>query len=269
MIGIYKITNKINGKAYVGQSVNIETRWLKHRKDTHNHDLRNDINNYGLENFIFEVLELCELEQLNERERYWIKHYNTYEQGYNLTLGGDADTNPLNLDYDMVYEEYLKTNSMAETAKKFNCSVTPVRNAVRQHGIDRSNEEKEKPVEQIDPHTLEVVATFSSISEAGRAIGISGGAISRVINGHGVSAAGYYWRLVGDTETKFKPIIKQWKKQIIQCDRDTEEPLQVFSSAAEAAAFLGKDRKNGGSHITAACSGRKQTAYGYKWKYAK
>ena len=61
-----------------------------------------------MKNFIFEVLELCELEQLNERERYWIKHYNTYEQGYNLTLGGNADTNPLNLDYDMVYEEYLK-----------------------------------------------------------------------------------------------------------------------------------------------------------------
>ena len=43
MVGIYKITNKTNNKSYIGQSVNIETHWLKHKNDSHNIELKNDI----------------------------------------------------------------------------------------------------------------------------------------------------------------------------------------------------------------------------------
>ena len=66
MIGIYKITNKINGKCYIGQSINIKQRWKGHRKDAfwlngpdYQYPLYKAIRKYGIENFSFEVIEEC------------------------------------------------------------------------------------------------------------------------------------------------------------------------------------------------------------------
>ena len=69
MIGIYKITNKINGKIYIGQSNDIKRRFLEH---TYRDKLPIDIaiKKYGKENFSFEILEECPTEQLNEKETY-------------------------------------------------------------------------------------------------------------------------------------------------------------------------------------------------------
>ena len=88
MIGIYKITNKINGKIYVGQSNDIQRRFLEH---THRNKLQIDmaIQKYGKENFIFEILEECPIEQLNEREMYWIETLNSFKNGYNYRFGGN------------------------------------------------------------------------------------------------------------------------------------------------------------------------------------
>lgn len=94
--GIYKITNKINGKSYIGQSVFIERRW-KNEKSAAFNSLDNEYNcsrskafrKYGLDNFIFEVIEECDKNKLNEREIYWINYYNSYYDGYNETLGGE------------------------------------------------------------------------------------------------------------------------------------------------------------------------------------
>ena len=267
MVGIYKITNKTNQKSYIGQSINIETRWLKHKNDSHNTELKNDIQNLGLQNFTFEILEECDISSLDMREKYWIAYYNTHQNGYNKTAGGSGDSNPLNLDYEAIYQSYLETNSMSATAKIFNCSITPVRNAIRQHGIDKSDCSKEKVVEQIDMNTFEVIATYPSLAEAGKAMGISYSAISRVINGHGTNAAGYYWRLAGAETTTPIKTTKKWKRKIAQCDLETEEILNTFSSAADAARFLNKHPKNGSSPILMACKGQYKQAYGFKWKY--
>lgn len=77
MIGIYKISNKVNNKFYIGSSEGIEKRWYQHKsylkKNTHpNQKLQNSFNKHGEENFIFEVLEECEVERLIEREQYYI-----------------------------------------------------------------------------------------------------------------------------------------------------------------------------------------------------
>lgn len=94
MIGIYQILNATNGKRYIGQSINIESR-LNHHKEMlinnqhFNKHLQNSFNKYGLENFIFEVLEECSKEDLSIRERYYIKLYNSMNEGYNKTSGGE------------------------------------------------------------------------------------------------------------------------------------------------------------------------------------
>lgn len=84
MIGIYKITNP-NGKNYIGQSINIEKRFNQYKKLTCKNQviLYRSLLKYGVENHIFEVIEECNIEILNERERYWQDFYNVIEKGLN------------------------------------------------------------------------------------------------------------------------------------------------------------------------------------------
>lgn len=93
MVGIYKITNIVNGKVYVGQTSDHIYRWTHHRSDLdnkrhHNQHLQSAWNKYGKDSFIFEFIEECSEKDLDIREEYWIKFYNSYEDGYNLDLGG-------------------------------------------------------------------------------------------------------------------------------------------------------------------------------------
>lgn len=88
MIGIYRITKKENGKMYIGQSNDIERRFKEHKvkKDI---PIEVAIQKYGADAFEFEILEECGLDELDEREIYWIAHYNTYKGfGYNCNPGG-------------------------------------------------------------------------------------------------------------------------------------------------------------------------------------
>lgn len=89
MIGIYKITNTLNNKVYIGCSKDIDRRWHEHRtrykRKGKEYDklLYKAFRRSGIENFSFEVLEECKEENLRVRENYWIKHYNSTRFGYN------------------------------------------------------------------------------------------------------------------------------------------------------------------------------------------
>ena len=96
MYYIYKISNIQNNKMYVGKTTNsIENRFKRHindalsnRLDTH---LARAIRKYGKENFFIEEIDTAQsIEELNEKEIYWIKYYNSCKNGYNETLGGDG-----------------------------------------------------------------------------------------------------------------------------------------------------------------------------------
>lgn len=94
MIGIYKITNLINGHSYIGLSTNIEKRWSYHKTQYNwerekNKSLYQAFIKYGIDNFKFEVLEECSVEQLSEKEIYYINKYDTFKNGYNSTTGGE------------------------------------------------------------------------------------------------------------------------------------------------------------------------------------
>lgn len=83
-------TNRCNGKSYIGQSVNIERRYNEHRFRTVESSLFHDeLRYYGFHNFDFYVLEECCISDLNDKEVYYIKKYNTlFPNGYNMTSGG-------------------------------------------------------------------------------------------------------------------------------------------------------------------------------------
>ena len=87
MVGIYKITNKLNGKCYIGQTDDLERRIAEH-KQKRTETIDDYINVLGIENFDFEILEECTLEELNEKEQSYIKEFNSKENGYNIQNGG-------------------------------------------------------------------------------------------------------------------------------------------------------------------------------------
>lgn len=91
-ICIYKITNLVNNKIYIGQTITgITNRWKGHLYKTGCVLLHNAICKYGKENFKIEVIEYCNEESLNEREVYWIAYYksNNKKYGYNILKGGN------------------------------------------------------------------------------------------------------------------------------------------------------------------------------------
>lgn len=93
---IYKITNLINNKIYIGQTTfSVEKRFKMHLnafKKGQDTKLYNAMQQYGVENFIPEVIEYCESkQQLDQREIYWISYYNSTVNGYNMALGGDIN----------------------------------------------------------------------------------------------------------------------------------------------------------------------------------
>lgn len=104
MIGIYKITNLLNGKSYIGQSVHIERRWIEHCLPSKSSIISKAIQQYGKNNFKFEVLEECSKNQLNQRENFWIQYYNTLTpNGYNIA----EDTESVHTTYCYYDKEIL------------------------------------------------------------------------------------------------------------------------------------------------------------------
>ena len=91
--GIYKITCLLDNKIYIGQARDISDRWKTHIKcglgiDTPSNKLYTAMLKEGVENFSFEVIEECSVNDLNKKEKYWIDYYQSNIYGYNMTAGG-------------------------------------------------------------------------------------------------------------------------------------------------------------------------------------
>lgn len=180
---IYKITNKINNKVYIGQTSrkNVNERYLEHiresRKDKNkNRPLYNAFRKYGIDNFKMEVLEEIDNELLSEKEKYYINLYNSFEDGYNATIGGDGKRNIKYTEKEII-EFYLQegSNIVTHTAKHFGISNKVVRRildsnhvyhmTVNDYLIYQENNLGTK-VKQIDKNTGQVIHIFNTVSEA-------------------------------------------------------------------------------------------------------
>lgn len=133
--GIYKFENKINHHCYIGQSINIEQRYKDHLSRAKNNSkqeksslLHKAIQKYGIKNFSFEILEECSKEKLNEREKYWIKKYNSHQDGYNQTDGGEQLADicyKINEELSLIIKQELLNNKLTydELHQKYNIST--------------------------------------------------------------------------------------------------------------------------------------------------
>lgn len=139
---IYKITNTINGKIYIGQTIkSVEKRFQQHKNNSNKPYfsqivLYQAFNKYGIENFICEELEECPLEILDEREKYWIKFYNSYIDGYNSTLGGRA-IELYDWDVEDIIEKYHLLKSARAVAKEIGCDHSTIDNILNINKVPR------------------------------------------------------------------------------------------------------------------------------------
>lgn len=138
---IYKITNKVNGKSYIGQTrYTIEFRWKQHQHKKDNTYFHNAIHKYGVGNFSIEILEECDIDMMNAREIFYIAKFDTFRNGYNLTIGGDGNRRLLLDDkYDEITELYLSGFSSNKIASLYGVDKASIVKILRQLGVKIRN----------------------------------------------------------------------------------------------------------------------------------
>lgn len=108
MVGIYAIKNKINDKVYIGRSTDIRRRWVTHLNDARKGEtskIHIAMRELGIENFYLEVLEECSLQELNDKEQYYIDLYDSWHNGYNNGNSSNFLDGENNVNSKMTYKE--------------------------------------------------------------------------------------------------------------------------------------------------------------------
>ena len=291
---IYKITNLINGKSYVGQTVKTFNErynfkgqgiervysYLKFRKKNvnsydskfyHNDHLLKAIEKYGAENFTVNIIdETDSLVELNKKEIYWILYYNSFSNGYNHCVGGDNTTG-------YKFSEECK-NKMSITRKgkyvgsknpnfgKHHSDETRLKMSISKKGKYLGSENW-KSVKVINLDTMEI---FDSITLASNKYKINNSNIASVcmrkeVGKHGIRlrAGGYRW-LYYDEYIEKGDLTKELKRKHFKSviNLDTGE---IFKTIAEA----GKKYSIDSSQLAKVCKGRGKTCGGFKWAYSK
>ena len=202
MIGIYKITNKLNGKVYIGQSIDITARWRQHCNAKDDFSIHRAIQKYGPENFKFEVLLECPAEMLNVWERDMIALYDCISpKGYNLTEGGEGykrseetrlkmSKAAKNRDYYWMRGRYVS----AETRQKLsnnNCNKDP---EVRRKKA-MAMRSKYTKILQYDLND-NLIREWELISDISKSLNIKAGRIYNVLSGRQKTTGGYKWKFI-------------------------------------------------------------------------
>lgn len=127
------------------------------------------MNKYGIEHFHIKVIEYVFPNQnLEEREKFWIKFYNTYHNGYNATLGGDGKSF---IDYEQVITLYQKLQNQKQVAEIMGIHPDSVHNILKEHNISiksGASIQKEKNSKKVNMYDLQnnYLKTFNSIMDA-------------------------------------------------------------------------------------------------------
>lgn len=143
---IYIIKNTVNDKVYVGQTTtNLNTRFSQHTKKStisnRFYKLHNAIRKYGKDKFYIEPLETdIPIEQLNEREIYYIDKFGSCNNGYNATKGGDGRTINTNYDEQQIIYYYKQGMSCAEIGKLYGVSRTTINRVLSRKAIIRRHD---------------------------------------------------------------------------------------------------------------------------------
>ena len=207
MAYIYKITNKINNKSYIGETTRtLQTRWNQHIKESfsqghgYNYHLHCAIRKYGIDNFSFEQIEECEDEMRFAREHYYIMFYNSLEpNGYNLLVSG---TGSVKVPIEAILESWEEGLNTVEIGNKLGLHRQTVADHLKANNISqeeimerqgkRTSERCSMPVLQ---YTLtgEFIQEWPSASSVSKE-GFSQSMVSSVCRQMQITAHNYIWK---------------------------------------------------------------------------
>ena len=289
---IYKHTNKINGKCYIGQTKQTANqRWRNGDGYKNNVYFYHSIKKYGWDNFEHKILEknIDNVKKANDREIYWISKYDSYKNGYNLTSGGD------NRDHLGIPVLQINTKTL-EIANAYQT----IRLAEDITGIDHSQISRcclrnkkdiqaggfywcfqddwhegwtpkkrtppaaynKREVYQIDKG-LNIVCKYKSILDAEKATGIRNSSIGHCCRGKNVGAGGYYWCYIEDYDN-FIPLNPLDEKPVARINKTDYNDVKFYDTMADAAK---KNNIKSQELIGRCCSGKQISAGGYYWCY--
>lgn len=137
---IYKITNLVNDKVYIGKTIRtLDERKREHLKDYKIEDtkLYRAMRKYGVDNFVFSIVEDdIPNEQTGYCERKYIKEYNSYYEGYNSTFGGEGESS---IDEDIIIKLFLEGNNCTTIEKKTNYTRKTISSILKRNGYEVKN----------------------------------------------------------------------------------------------------------------------------------
>lgn len=279
---IYKITNKLNGKCYIGQTNNIQSRFSDHKRmgsaeEEQNKILYKAFKKYGVENFTFEVIEE-NIENYNEREKYWIAYYNSETPcGYNMTPGGEEPPVKYGENHqlathtkkqvDEIKRMLLETNiPIAQIAEQFNYdrgSINRINSGVIWH--DQSINYPLRPEsskEAMKKRALMIINDLQNTDltqkEIGAKYGLGRSTITAINRGQNYKQDDIEYPIRDKKRNR-------QSKSILMIDIHTNEVLKEFDSIVDAAIYLGDKSKRGAIGLCA--NGTTKSSHGYKWKY--
>lgn len=273
--GIYKITNKINGKVYIGQAIDLWKRISNGYLNTlpngknHNKHLQRAWDKYGETNFKIEIQEECTKNNLTKREQYWIDYYNSCNINYGYNICPEAGSN----------RGHKHSVESIEKIRKHTIEHNPMKGKHHTEETKRKLSEMKKayyenkkfPVYQFD---LEgnFIREWDSMSSVEGSLNISHGNILAVIKKEKMTAGKFIWCKKEDFDSgifNLQEAIKQKKefihpssRKIVQLDLDGNY-IQTFNSIKLASKSLNIKNCN----ISAVLANRQKQTTGFKFMY--
>lgn len=217
---------------------------------------------YGIENFEFSILEECSEEQLNDKEKFYIQKYNSYNNGYNETLGGEGSTLYNYKDILKLWEDGF---NVTEISKIIGSSKGTIERALNSYNIYNRRSRIYKPVDQYSLNK-QYIKTFDSIYLASKQTNTDYSHISACCNKKIKSAGGFLWAFKGESPNTYIPRDYTKNTQCLEVNQYTlsGELIATYKSIGEAA----RKTKSDSSTISKCCRGKLKTTKGYKWSYA-
>lgn len=283
---IYKATNKINGKSYIGQTVDYKSRVWQHMRCYEKEDCKfhDAIKEFGSDNFDWEVLETCNgKEKANDLERKYIEVFNSYRNGYNDNKGGAGGHNARAIVCLKLDGEFVKRYDSASDAEKdgFNnvnvllCCKNKLYTC-KNHLFMFENDYKENGAKQyVKPESSSkrkvvqcdldgnFISRYDSVQEASEKTGANRTTISGVLSQKYKSANGFIFVYEEDFPIKDLSVYQKKKKgrKVAQIDIESGEIVNVYDRIADAGRALGVNYKV----IHKVVDMPDRTAFGYKW----